>query len=79
MTEGRVLYGNGDQSYENKFSIDFSNYTTIYELKSESEQLREIIKEQNHILSRIVDSIMYMQNQKINKRVNEILIYKEAC
>jgi hypothetical protein len=57
LIDGKVTYDNGNNKYEDNFSIDFSNYATFFDFKSDFEELNGNITEQNMILNRIAESI----------------------
>ena len=54
---GEITYYAGGKEYEESFSIDLENYMTLFSVNSEHEDLLNIIKKQNSILTELKNSI----------------------
>ncbi len=54
---GRISYFANGKEYEEDFSIDLENYMTIFSVNSDYEDMIEIVKKQNSLLSGIKKSI----------------------
>ena len=54
---GEITYCTGGKEYKESFSIDLENYMTLFSVNSEHEDLLNIIKKQNSILTELKNSI----------------------
>ena len=68
--KGKIIYQAKGQIYESEFDIDMENYTTIFSVQSEQEELLKKLREQNTELKNIQYAIQSLRNTNDKNRGN---------
>ncbi len=65
--EGTIVYQDDKTTYRELFDIDFENYVTIFSVKSETEDLLDIMKKQTKELERIRYELSRVTSCNVNQ------------